>query len=175
MSCSDRDLTRERNEPILQDNGSHSAYSPEEDPIDRIKVRVNPIIELWLELAMHGLPVKSSLHEFIEVAVGPHRESSQLFFLCRVGSVLQQIPRGELVVFFSWWWHWLEWSRLTALRDIAASSKRRQQARLHAGKAKEHLDRLERIGDSDAYRRTLCKIDAGMSSNGKRRRGANTS
>jgi len=124
---------------------------------------------------MHGLPVKSSLHEFVEIAVGPHRESGQLFFLCRGGSVLQQIPRKELVTFFSWWWHWLEWSRLTALRDIAAASKKRQQARTHAGKAREHLERLERIGDSDEYRQALCKIDAGMFSHAKRRRAANTS
>jgi hypothetical protein len=64
----------------------------------------------------------------------------------------------------------MEWQRHTAMRDVAVAQKRRQKAREHAGKAREHLDKMENIGETNTYRRVVCLLESEMFSNGKRQR-----
>lgn len=166
----DSNLTSQGERRTLRHDGTSPTDDSPTDIIERITKRVNPLVEAYLEI-MHCLPLKSSIHEWVEIACGLPRESALLVLRCRVGKAIGQVPLRCREIFFRWWYHYLEAERLRALLSQSIAAKQRQQARKLATEARAHLDEMDKIGDSECYRRAVVIIDAAMTGKGGRQRG----
>lgn len=163
-------LTVTRNPRIVHQDGNSPTINSPTDIIARLTQRINPLVEAYLEI-MHCLPLKSSIHEWVEIACGLPRESALLMLRCRVGGAIDKVPHRCREVFFRWWYHYLEAERIKALLSQAIAAHQRHRARQLATEARGHLDEMDKIGDSECYRRAVVVIDDAMTGRGGRRRG----